>query len=90
MKRHSIKWRFFLPFALILAVFIAVLAYFFSTTYTRDHYEDTRTELEGQAQLLMTEIRQEERSDLGGLQTLAERYAENLKVRVTIIEQMDR
>ena len=86
MKRHSIKWRFILPFALILAVFIAVLAYFFSTTYTRDHYEDTRAELEGQAQLLMTEIRQEERSDLGGLQTLAERYAENLKVRVTIIE----
>jgi len=86
MKRHSIKWRFILPFALILAVFIASLSYAFSSTYTKDHYEDTRAELEGQAKLLLTEIQQEGGTDAGSLQTLADRYAANLKVRVTILQ----
>ena len=87
MFRRSIKWRFILPFlALILLMGIGLII-FFTDRYTKSYYEDTRTTLIAEANLLAGEIsllpQQEFTNSM--LQGLAERFARELNTRVTII-----
>ena len=87
MFRHSIKWRFIVPFVVIIVLSTTLLSIFLSNRYTNAYYEDTRSHLVSNAELLAAEI-SENPSILvneGGLQRISLRYAENLSVRVTII-----
>ncbi len=87
MFRRSIKWRFILPFlALILLMGIGLII-FFTDRYTKSYYEDTRTTLIAEANLLAGEISllPQQEFTYSMLQGLAERFALELNTRVTII-----
>jgi two-component system phosphate regulon sensor histidine kinase PhoR len=87
MFRHSIKWRFIIPFVLIIVAVTTLLSIYLTNRYTTAYYEDVRSSLISQANLLTTEIlnNQINLSQGGELQDIGRRYGENLSVRVTII-----
>jgi len=87
MFRHSIKWRFIIPFVLIIVAVTTLLSIYLSHQYTTAYYEDERSSLTSQANLLSAEIVENQISlNLGGqLDEIVRRYGENLSVRVTII-----
>lgn len=87
MFKRSIKWRFILPSLLILIAAGVGLSVYFTQTYTNSYYEDTREHLTAEANLLATEVSLliTGEGDPQSLQTMAERYADKLNVRVTII-----
>lgn len=87
MFRHSIKWRFIIPFVLIIVAVTTVLSIYLSNRYTTAYYDDVRTSLTSQANLLTAEIADNQIPlSLGGeLQEIARRYGDNLSARVTII-----
>ncbi len=88
MFRRSIKWRFILPFVALLLVMGTALSIFFTNRYKNSYYEDTRATLTAEANLLAGEISLMPPDGLDDLtlQGLAERFAEDLDVRVTIIQ----
>lgn len=87
MIKRSIKWRFILPSVSILIAAGVGLSVYFSNTYTNSYYEDTREYLTAEANLLAAEVSLLPigEADPQSLQMLAERYADHLNVRVTII-----
>lgn len=87
MFKRSIKWRFILPSLLILIAAGVGLSVYFSQTYTNSYYEDTREYLTAEANLLAAEVSLLPigEGDPQSLQTIAERYADKLNARVTII-----
>ena len=87
MFKRSIKWRFILPSVLILIAAGVGLSVYFSNTYTNSYYEDTREYLTAEANLLAAEVSLLPTGEVDpqSLQTMAERYADHLNVRVTII-----
>jgi len=56
MFRHSIKWRFIVPFVVIIVLSTTLLSIFLSNRYTNAYYEDTRSFLVSNAELLAAEI----------------------------------
>ncbi len=87
MFRRSIKWRFVIPFVLIIIAVTTFLSVYLSNRYTRAYYEDTRSSLTSEAELMAAEIAGSPESSLSDfrLQEVADRYADNLTARVTII-----
>lgn len=87
MFRHSIKWRFIIPFVLIIIAVTTLLAVFLSNRYTTAYYEDIRLQLTSEALLLTTEITSDQigLNEVGQLQEIASRFAQTLFARVTII-----
>lgn len=87
MFKRSIKWRFIIPFVLIIIAVTTFLSLYLSNRYTTAYYEDTRLSLISEANLLAAEISGLQDSELTNeeLQKIADRYAENLSARVTII-----
>ena len=86
--RRSIKWRFILPFVLIILAVVTVLLVLYTRQYRELYYEDTRETLNSEANLLASEIAllPENESDQQALSDLVQRFSENLDVRVTIIQ----
>lgn len=86
MKR-SIKWRFILPFGLILLTVVIAFLVFFTSQYRNHYYADIRVALTNQARLLAEEIAllPENTANQTYLSDLVQRFADNLDVRVTII-----
>lgn len=84
---HSIKWRFVLPFTIIIAAVTVALMVFFTNTYRSMYYADTRDRLTAEAQLLAAEINQisgDTQFD-NTLQDIAARFATQLQSRVTVL-----
>jgi len=87
MLKRSIKWRFIIPFVLIIIAVTTFLFLYLSNRYTTAYYEDTRSSLISEANLLAAEISGLQENELSNeeLQAIADRYAKNLAARVTII-----
>jgi len=87
MLKRSIKLRFIIPFVLIIIAVTTFLSLYLSNRYTTSYYEDTRSSLISEANLLAAEISGLQENELSNeeLQMIADRYAKNLAARVTII-----
>jgi len=86
--RRSIKWRFIVPFVLIILAVVTVLLVLYTRQYRNLYYEDTRATLTSEANLLASEIAllPREASDPQALTDLVQRFSDNLNARVTVIQ----
>lgn len=84
---RSIKWRFILPFLVIIIAATTALTIYLTTTYTKAYFDDAQTVLTSEAELLTAEIMRlpEDQVTNQRLQEIAERYSDNLSARVTLI-----
>jgi two-component system phosphate regulon sensor histidine kinase PhoR len=85
--RHSIRWRFAVPFALFSILTIIGLSFFLFGAFNQVYEDSVKNSLVGEARLILPEAAPllTGSPDLQKIEALAHRYAAALKVRVTII-----
>lgn len=89
MKIRSLLWRFAIPVTVIEVIVILVLSIFFTQTSRNNYLDDVKKDLSAEIDLLLNDIDQQNLGidQVEKFQLLADRYADPLQVRVTIIRQ---
>ena len=87
MKR-SLRWRFTIPYIVFVVLAAAGLSVFFSITFRQTYEGFAKENLVSEANLLLDEISRIDTGELSieEMQSLVNRFASNLDVRVTIIQ----